>query len=549
MNRRGYSSIFATGLTLAFAVAAAPSCSSASASAAGLAANCSLNSDCDSPLVCVFARCHDACHDSGDCPVGERCVPSGAAGSTADVCQLSQEASCTTATCAGGEVCGADGQCRAPCQTSTTCLALQSCVVNAGVGACYDTGDPIDKVDLGDAAVNASDGATADGSVGPGPDSGGFDATKSESSTDAPSAPGPANPGPGTCVPTGSMSAGRSAFGITPLPDGRVLVASSGTADVYDPATGGFTPTGSPITYPGSLTFFTGNDNALFPLPDGTVLGIGANPNCQPSASAEIYDPATNTWSATGSLTHAREFPIAAGLANGQVLVMGGYDDVPSCGHPAGAPLTSAEIYDPVAKTFTATGNMATPRAAGGQVATLLDGRVFVGIGEEGVGAFNGTAEVYTPPAADGGAGGGTFLLVGPVPTTNDYGYGFTLPGGKVLAGGIDGTGGSTALFDPSTNGFTAGPADLITSDGCGVRLKSGNVFLVTGNAGGTLTAQTEVYQAASGTWTETGNMSVPRGGCGAAELPNGDVLIAGGAAEANGPLLVTAEVCNPQSP
>jgi hypothetical protein len=399
----------------------------------------------------------------------------------------------------------------------------------------------------GEASVD-SGGSTDAASV----DSGGpsVDAEALGQDAGAPSEGGiVASPSPGTCVPTGSMSAGRAWFGIAPLQDGRILVASAGTAEIYNAATGAFSLTGSPIGYPGGPTFFNGNENGLVPLPDGTVLGIGATPSCQPAASAELYDPATNAWSATGSMTTAREFEIPVALANGQVLVMGGYSQVSSCGYPVGDALTSAEIYDPVAKTFSLTGSMAAPRAAGGQVALLLDGRVFVGVAEEGQGPeFNETAEIYTP-SVDGGAASGAFALAGTVPGQSHYGYAFTLPNGTVLVGGYSGSSSTPpSFFDPSTASFSTAPADPISwNNGCGVQLKNGDVFLAGGNAGGTITTQTEVYQASSGTWLETGHTSTIRGVCAAAELPNGDVLVAGG--DLNGTFLASADVCNPRPP
>jgi hypothetical protein len=359
-------------------------------------------------------------------------------------------------------------------------------------------------------------------------------------------APGPANPAPGTCVQTGSWSAAEGFFGIAPLQDGRILVAGGGNAAVYDPTTGTFTATGAPIAYPGSESFTNGNANELVPLSDGTVLGIGNGPNCQALTGAELYHPASNTWTATGSMGQARDFELPIALANGQVLVMGGYSQVSSCGHPSALALTSAEVYDPTTRMFAPTGPMAFPRAAGGQVAMLKDGTVFVGVAENGVGQFSETAEIYTPGSTPSA---GAFAVAGTVPGSPQYGLAFTLPTGKVLV-----IGGGTSLFDPSTKTFASSPDDLIGATappsgnagnaGCGVQLKSGDVFIATGQSGG-LTAQTEIYQASTGTWIQTGNMSSPRALCAAAELPNGDVLIVGG--NQGGTSLNTADVCNPK--
>ena len=142
------------GLLLLIAVAVS-SCGK-SAALAPVAGNCSINSDCDSPLVCVFGRCHDQCAESRDCPSGERCVSS----MTGGVCQLAQESTCTAGTlCDTGEVCGADMQCRVQCTSAMSCIMGDYCLTTGATGACYSASNSDDQPALIAAGILAADGA------------------------------------------------------------------------------------------------------------------------------------------------------------------------------------------------------------------------------------------------------------------------------------------------------------------------------------------------------------------------------------------------------
>jgi hypothetical protein len=205
------------------------------------------------------------------------------------------------------------------------------------------------------------------------------------------------DPGTGTWTTTGSMTTPRFGQTATPLPDGEVLVVGGwgvggnhgtpavATAELYDPRSGTWTGTGS-MTTPRA-------GGAATLLRNGTVLVAGGtNRSGDPLASAELYDPATGTWSSTGSMRTTRIGHTVTPLPDGKVLVAGGSVGGGLFGGP---PLASAELYDPRTGAWTATGTMTTPRAS--QTATLLlDGRVLVVGGGVDVNTAL-TAELYNP--------------------------------------------------------------------------------------------------------------------------------------------------------
>jgi hypothetical protein len=181
----------------------------------------------------------------------------------------------------------------------------------------------------------------------------------------------------GTFTATGSMHAARLCHTATLLPGGQVLAAGIGSgsggapsAELYNPTAGTWTVTG------GMITPTDGHTATL--LPDGQVLVTGGSTDtCRFGgvSNAELYNPATGTWAATGSMTTARVDQSATLLNNGQVLIAGGANST--------AVLSSAELYNPATGKFTRTGSMTTARE--GQSATMLpDGQVLVTAGAKG---------------------------------------------------------------------------------------------------------------------------------------------------------------------
>jgi uncharacterized protein (TIGR03437 family) len=189
--------------------------------------------------------------------------------------------------------------------------------------------------------------------------------------------------------PLGTAREGQTA---TLLTDGRVLIAggvqtggSAGSnalnsAELFDPTAGTF----SPVPQPMAVARYA---HYAVLLGTGQVLVGGG----YPSATAELFDPSTESFALTGIMTIARGGASATLLQSGQVLVAGGFTG----GGPAVT--NTAELYDPGAGTFTATGNMTSPREE--HVATaLFDGRVLV-TGGYGGNSDLASAELYTPVA------------------------------------------------------------------------------------------------------------------------------------------------------
>jgi hypothetical protein len=267
-------------------------------------------------------------------------------------------------------------------------------------------------------------------------------------------------------------------------------------------------------------------------LQSGNVLMAGGDPclfdgfyyeSC-PLSSAELYDPVAGTFAATGKMSVTRVSHTATRLSNGKVLVAGGHD-------------ASAELYDPTSGKFAATGSMSVGRSS--QTATLLaDGMVLIAGGASVSGTL-ATTELYNPNS-------GTFIATGSMAASRASHTATLLANGKVLiAGGVNSVGvvATAELYDPTTGTFTAANS-MVSKRAFHVAtlLSSGNVLLTGGSDDKGLLSSAEVYDVVSGTFAATGNMMTARDEHFAILLANGTVLVAGGGSG------FTAELYNPGS-
>jgi hypothetical protein len=328
-----------------------------------------------------------------------------------------------------------------------------------------------------------------------------------------------------------SMSTGRYYHTATLLNDGRVLVVggyvgSTGfghslqTADIYDPATNTWSATGS------MGTVRWGHTATL--LADGRVLiSGGLIDGVNSLASAEIYDPATSSWSSTGFMSVARFFHSATLLGDGRVLIAGGYGNTGVLG--------SAEIYNPISGNWSTTGSLnvgtykhtATP---------LPDGRVLVAGGSSS--GVTSRAEIYNPLT-------GTWLSTGAMIGGRYWHAAAALADGRILVVGGD-AGGSVILatsevYDPATGSWLlSGSLNTRRYTHTASALLNGKVIVTGGynvNAGGDL-ASTEIYDPATGVWSVAAAMSSRRFYHTATQLTDERLLVTGGATQ-----VATAEI------
>jgi Galactose oxidase, central domain/Kelch motif len=289
-------------------------------------------------------------------------------------------------------------------------------------------------------------------------------------------------------------------------------------------------------------------------LGDGTVLAVGDDYACQPggavagSETAELYDPVADTWTEVESLNKPRKSFATVALRDGTALVAGGVnaDDVP---------YSSTWVFDLSTRDWRA-GGLLNRALAEPVMTAMVDGRALL-VGGWGLSGADrrSTAEIYDPGLA-------TWTQTGSLPANVLAIDVVALADGRALALGLDFTDSepqrTTYVFDALSGTWTR--ADFVPNPyGFDlVPIGDGDALAIGGNNGGELeggdgSVQDSVnrFDSTSGAWVAQAPMSTPRIGLQAVTLADGRVLVAGGAVRderTSGELVASAEIYDPST-
>jgi hypothetical protein len=333
-------------------------------------------------------------------------------------------------------------------------------------------------------------------------------------------------------LPGPDMSIGRSIFALVPLPSGDLLAPGGlSTGSVYTNRADIFSFAGRSFSETAAMPAWHAYQSHAVLLGNGKVL-IAGNQYDSLAKESHLFTEPTHSWAATVNQPAINRFGAAMiVLPSGKVLYSGGYN-----GGADGPTYDSAELYDPASSTWSPTGSMVAQRV--GHTLTLLvtgpnAGKVLVAGGGQRIGlTVEARCELYDPAT-------GTFALTGSLHLGRGSHTATRLLDGRVLvtggfAAGADTNNHDTAeIYDPVT-GTWSFAASMAARRGrhTATLLPNGDVLVVGGAQVGRLTsvnATVEMYHPAANAWRLGPSMSTARTEHAAALLPNGEVLVAGG--------------------
>ncbi len=376
--------------------------------------------------------------------------------------------------------------------------------------------------------------------------------TPTSTPTPVPTPSGTPKPSKVTVTAGPKLASGRSAYAATKLADGRILliggyvsgestpchamacvIPPTATAEIYDPRTRSFKPTGTmnhPRLRPQSVL-----------LHDGRVFVMDGEQD--PVRTAEVYDPATGRFRDLGAMhqdtsgdavfslpiepasawrTQVLDRQTIAVLVDGRVLIAGGMDDL-------GDSSNAVTVFDPTTNTFANLPGMPVPwQEAAASV--LTDGRVlFTGGVDSSTNRATDEALIFNPATnaftATGSTaqdrGGGTQTVLGD-------GRVFVGGGANDLEGPFDSPQLSPEIYDPSTASFSMVAWTNAAPNETPVLVPDGRVLLLGGMASdGSSVRDVYAYDPDSGTVSLLASSALPEGSVDSAfDLDDGSVLI-----------------------
>ena len=322
-----------------------------------------------------------------------------------------------------------------------------------------------------------------------------------------------------------AMSAGRSNHGASLLENGQVLVVGGtnaalqaiASAELYDPETARWETTES-LSVARRSGFTTTRLSSGKVLVTGGFIGNGDSSDGG-TASVEVYDPATGKWTTLSAMSEARVYHQAILLADGRVLVCGGqqWDGYEQMG------TSSAELYDPATDSWSVVNSMNMSRYS--HTATLLgDGRVLVAGGSFMPGMNLEQAELYDPAT-------NLWLECPNMSQPREGHSATLLEDGRVLVVGIDSNNpmaGSAEIYEPALNDWRPTGVPLVPHYFHRASLLSNGKVLVSGGSTNLLVSS-EIFDPASGLWRAAATLNTERDDHAATVLDSGQVLLTGG--------------------
>jgi len=417
--------------------------------------------------------------------------------------------------------------------------------LDASGGSDVNLGEPDAPADVSmsaegsvDGSVDASaeattpDGTMADAPVEAAPPDGGTVVDAG----DASHADADAALGPGSVTSTSglALTTFRQEHTATLLASGKVLFCggysspanSLASCDLFDPVAN--TIIAGPSMSVGRYL----HSAAL--LPNGQVLVAGGLTTNNEIASADVYDPTSNTFTPlAGSMSVTRaEAPallLSTGAGAGKVLFVGGVGGLaPDASTGTGATLATADLFDPgdasaAQGTFSllaahlgiARSQLAAASLPGGGILAVGGADLLVNDNtaetiDAGLGAFAPTANTMSVPRAAASA--------------------TVLPDGRVFIVGGAGYPATADIYDPTTNSFSSVPLPVPAANQALATLKSGRVMLAGGQSAGGFLGTVLVFDPVTQQFsTASGTLNPPRVLATATTLPDGRVIIAGG--------------------